>query len=296
MTPRVSVVILSYNRLADLRETVDYCRGYTYPDLEFLIVDNGSSDGSREYIESLEPVFGKILLDRNTGSARGHSEGMRAATGKYVITMDDDAFVEDTALSETVRLFEEHDSLAVISYNCINYYTEYEPGVVKTTNRAYSAQEIDECFDLFTESSAAFRKSALEEAGYHQDEYFYGGEDTELGMRILAAGHRILNAPNLVSYHKITNTHRDNTLLTYNSTRNTFWIILQYFPGIEAPKHLFRFLWYLSRACVMKRRLLYLKALVEGGLCMFTMLSRRKPLPRRVYDKILFPYRMVFLW
>ncbi len=294
--PKVSIVILSYNRLPDLRETIEYCRTYTYPELELIIVDNLSTDGSIDYINSLEKRFGKIILKQNTGSAEGHSVGMRAAIGQYVITMDDDAFVEDQAIYEMVKLFETHPKLAVISFNCINYYTEYEPGVEKTSTQDYSRDEIDESYELFTESSAGFRKDVLEQVGYHQNEYFYGGEDTELSMRILAHSHNIKIAPNLISYHKITDTYRDTTMLTTNSVRNSFWMIIQYFPLEVLPFHVLRYIWYLSMALVQKRKTLYLTSWLDAVFQLKTMRRRRRPLPSAIFKKIIFPYTRAFQW
>ena len=294
--PKVSIVILSYNRLADLRETIEYCRTYTYPELELLVVDNHSTDGSIDYINSLEERFGRIILNQNTGSAEGHSVGMRAAKGQYIITMDDDAFVEDKAIYKMVKLFENHPKLAVISFNCINFYKEYEPGIEKTSSKDYSRAEIDESYDLFTESSAGFRKDVLEQVGYHQNEYFYGGEDTELSMRILAHDHNIKITPNLISYHKITDTYRDTTMLTKNSVRNTFWMIIQYFPLETLPFHVLRYLWHLSLALVQKRKTLYLTSWLEAVFQLKTMTRRRRPLPPAIFKKIMFPYTRAFQW
>ncbi len=294
--PLVSIVVLSFNRLTDLQETVEYCRHYSYPNLELIVVDNGSTDGSAEYVAGLEALFQKVLLKTNTGSAEGHSVGMRQARGKYVITIDDDAFVEDPAIFGMVELFEQYPQLAAISFNCINYSQEYQPGQVKTTARQYPFEQVNASFDFFTESSAGFRKEALAAVGYHQSEFFYGGEDTELSMRLLAHDYRILNTPNLISYHKITNTYRDGRRLTKNSIRNILWMIIQYTPREQLLKHLVRYHWYLALAVVQKKDRLYLEAWKEAMLLCLPMLRRRCPLDNQIYQRVNFPYRMAFLW
>ncbi len=294
--PKVSIVILSHNRLSDLCETVEYCRTYTYPELELIVVDNKSTDGSVDYINSLEERFKKILLNSNTGSAEGHSIGMRAAMGKYIITIDDDAFVEGLAIYEMVKLFESYPKLAVISFNCINFYKEYKIGEEKTSRKDYSQDEMNRSYDLFTESSAGFRKDVLDLVGYHQNEYFYGGEDTELSMRILAHEYNIKITPNLIAYHKITDTYRDTSLLTKNSVRNVFWMIIQYFPLQTLPSHILRYLWHLSLSLVQKRQLMYLTSWIDAVWQIKTMIQRRQPLPTPIFKKIIFPYTRVFQW
>lgn len=293
--PLVSVVVLSFNRLDDLQETIDYCRSYTYPSLEFIVVDNGSHDGSAEYVTTLEAPFRPILVPENSGSAEGHSIGMRAADGEYVITIDDDAFVEDYAIYEMVKLFERFSRLAVISFNCLNYYQEYSAGIQKSGEYEYSEEEIDAGYFLFTESSAGFRKQVLEEIGYHQSEYFYGGEDTEMGLRILAYGYRIINASNLISYHKITAVSRNSRLLLYNSVRNTLWMLVQYYPRHELFRSLLLYHWYLVQSMVIKRRFYYLVAWIEAMLKITPMIRRRKALTRGVFSRIFFPLKAVFM-
>ena len=293
--PLVSVVVLSFNRLDDLKETIDYCRSYTYPSLEFIVVDNGSHDGSAEYVAALEAPFRPILVPENSGSAEGHSIGMRAADGEYVITIDDDAFVEDFAIYEMVKLFERFSKLAVVSFNCLNYYQEYAAGIQKSDEYEYSEKEIDAGYFLFTESSAGFRKRVLEEIGYHQPEYFYGGEDAEMSLRILAHGYRIINTSNLIAYHKITAVSRNSRLLLYNSVRNTLWMLVQYYPRRELFRALLRYHWYLAQAIVFTRRFYYLTAWAEALLKLYPMLRRREALKESVFSRIFFPLKAVFL-
>ncbi len=293
--PLVSVVILSFNRLKDLRETVEYCRGYSYPNLEFVVVDNGSHDGSASYIADLGGPFRPILLSHNSGSAEGHSVGMRAAQGKYIITIDDDAFVEEIAIFQMVKLFEQFDQLAVVSFNCLNYYQEYDPETVKSAPQHVTITEVEQSCFLFTESAAGFRKAVLEEIGYHQPEYFYGGEDTEMSLRILAHGHKILNASSLIAYHKITSTSRNSRMLLYNSVRNTLWLIIQYYPKERLWSALWRYHWYLAEAVVASGRFYYLRAWVDAVIRLVPMSHRRIEVPAALFSHLFFPLRAVFL-
>jgi len=293
--PLVSVVILSYNRLADLKETVAICEQYSYPNLERIVVDNCSVDGSGDYVRGLtEPFKPIVIAPNNVGSAQGHSTGMRAAAGKYVIVMDDDAFVEDQAIYEMVKLFEAYESLGVVSFNILNYFAEYNPEKVRTYAKVFSAEKIANSYDLFTESAAGFRKSVLEEVNYHQYEYFYYGEDTELGLRILASGYNIRIAENMFAYHKISNVFRDNRMGEKNGIRNALWIICQYFPDKKVPQSILNFLWLSSIAIVRRRQSIYLQGWYEAFSSLHTMLKRRKPLETSLFDKILFPYKSIF--
>ena len=92
--PKVSIVITSYNRLEDLKETLLRCCDIKYPNLEIIVVDNGSTDGSSKFVDELNNSdYKKIIIKPNKGSEYAQSEGMKASTGKYVITIDDDCFL-----------------------------------------------------------------------------------------------------------------------------------------------------------------------------------------------------------
>ena len=293
--PLVSIVILSYNRKADLQETITYCDNYTYPNLERIVVDNCSADDSPAFIKSLDKRYKKIIITpENLGSAQGHSIGMRAAQGKYVITMDDDAFVEDDAIYGMVELFEKHPKLGVVSFNIVNYFKEYNKGKPKTFNKDYSDEEIDLATHLFTESAAGFRKSVLKEIDYHQYEYHYCGEDTEMSLRILRHGYRIKIAANLFAYHKVSNIYRDNRLAQKNGIRNTFWLILQFVPCRLLPLYIFSYIWHMAAALIKNRNTVYLEAWLESGLLMSNILFKRRALASSLFNKILLPYKAVF--
>jgi GT2 family glycosyltransferase len=220
---------------------------------------------------------------------------MRAASGKYVITMDDDAFIEDYAIFEMVNIFEKFPKLAVMSFNCLNYYLEYDSENPKSFKKSFNDEELSSSYDLFTESCAGFRRSVLVDVGFHQYEYFYGWEDTELGMRILANGYNIKIMPNLIAYHKITNTYRDTTALRSNSVRNTFWMIVQYIPIEKLFFHLLRYHWYLSLAIIQEKKWFFIRSWVEALLSFGIMVKRRNALPVSIFEKLIFPYTRVFL-
>ena len=89
----ISVVVLSHNRLKDLQQNLcRWCEG-RISNLEIIVVDNASSDGSAQFLQQLDEA-GKIkavLHDHNLGVAAGRNAGFRLAKGELIVCLDDDA-------------------------------------------------------------------------------------------------------------------------------------------------------------------------------------------------------------
>ena len=88
---KISVVTISYNQAEFLERCIESVLNQNYPNLEYIIVDPGSTDGSRDIIKRYEKVFSHILLDPDNGPADGLNKGFAKATGDilYFINSDD---------------------------------------------------------------------------------------------------------------------------------------------------------------------------------------------------------------
>ncbi|MBL39628.1 MAG: hypothetical protein CMP07_14605 [Xanthomonadales bacterium] len=113
--PRVSVIILAYNNLAFSRACIRSVLKHThYPDLEVIIVDNGSSDGSAEYFQEVcdeHRSFKLVRNEENLGFAGGNNIGMENASGEIVILLNNDTYVAPGWLFALVEKMAEPDGL-----------------------------------------------------------------------------------------------------------------------------------------------------------------------------------------
>jgi GT2 family glycosyltransferase/glycosyltransferase involved in cell wall biosynthesis len=95
--PRVSVVVLTYNNLDFTEACLFSIEAYSdYPNLEVIVVDNASTDGTREYLQDwvTKGRDRKIILnDDNRGFAAGNNQGMEAATGEFLVILNNDTYV-----------------------------------------------------------------------------------------------------------------------------------------------------------------------------------------------------------
>ena len=114
--PFVSINILSFNRHDELRVTLTKVYEQDYKNIEVIVVDNASSDGSPEMVEKEFPHVKLLKLDKNIGVA-GWNEGLKAAKGKYVLVLDDDCFIEKNALKKAIEEFNLAKDIACITFN-----------------------------------------------------------------------------------------------------------------------------------------------------------------------------------
>lgn len=114
---KISVVTISYNQAEFLERCIQSVLNQNYPALEYIIVDPGSTDGSRDIIKKYENVFSHILLDPDNGPADGLNKGFAKATGDLLYFINSDDVVLPDAFNTAVRYFENDAGLDVLLGN-----------------------------------------------------------------------------------------------------------------------------------------------------------------------------------
>ena len=105
---KVSIVTLSYNQRAFLREAIDSVLKQDHKDVEYIIVDPGSTDGSRELIESYRSRVSHVVLEPDKGAADGLNKGFALAGGEVFGLLNADDFLLPGALRSVEEFFRAH--------------------------------------------------------------------------------------------------------------------------------------------------------------------------------------------
>ncbi len=119
-TPVVSIITPSYNSKKHIAFTIDSVLNQTFSDFEMLIVDDCSTDGSADFIESILPDerFKLVRLDKNVGAAEARNHVLRNAKGRYIAFLDSDDIWDEIKLETQVAFMLEN--------NCAFSYTAYK--------------------------------------------------------------------------------------------------------------------------------------------------------------------------
>jgi GT2 family glycosyltransferase len=164
-------------------------------DFEVILIDNGSTDGSVDYVKSRFPQVKVVELDRNYGFAEGNNRGVEYASGEYLIFVNMDIEVYSEWLAKIVRAADQHPEYKIL---CSMGFPDSENNFVRTVNAIGDAVLGVKCERDITDSLFAWgggfliRKKWLNKVGYLFDPYYFCyAEDLELSLRTILLGGRI---------------------------------------------------------------------------------------------------------
>jgi GT2 family glycosyltransferase len=211
--PSVSVIIVCTNERHHLETCLPSLMRQTVSDLEVIVVDNGSSDGSAEYVREGFPSVRVVDTGANLGYAGANNAGFAAASGDRLAVLNPDTEVEPGwAEALIVALHDDRVGMATsrvchyarrdtintcgngIHLGGFGYCLGYdEPRTMHAS--ACSVPAVSGC-------SFMMRRSLLDEIGRLDDEFFLYVEDTDFSIRARLAGYDIVYVPDSVVYHK----------------------------------------------------------------------------------------------
>ena len=246
MNPTVSIVIASLNGRNLLGPCLRSLWDQTFTDFEVIVVDNGSTDGTVDFIKSFrEPRLRMVSLSENRGFAGGCNAGMTQARGRYIATLNNDTEADRNWLGELVRVMDGNPKVGmgaskILFFNERNRIDKaghliYLDGV----NHGRGSGQLDQGqFDriedvLFPDGAAAiYRREMLDMTGLFDDRFFAYGDDCDLGLRGRLAGWGCLYVPTAVVYHVHSATSGEfSSLKAFLIERNRIWVAVKSFPA-----------------------------------------------------------------
>jgi hypothetical protein len=218
----LSIVIVTWNSrdvlldcLASLEREVLARRDPGRIEVETLVVDNGSADGTVQVVRQRFPWAEVIALPSNLGFAAGNNVGLRKASGRHAVLLNSDTVVHRDALEACVRYLDAHADVGVVGpqllnpdgskQNCIHNFpsllTELVPkGLLEAlfpgrfpSKRREHAAPID--VEAVLGACLFVRREVLEQVGPMPEDYFVFLEETDWCLRIRRAGWRVVHVP-----------------------------------------------------------------------------------------------------
>ncbi|HLC89154.1 MAG TPA: glycosyltransferase [Candidatus Nanoarchaeia archaeon] len=223
-TPLTSIVILSYNRLDDLRDnlvSLDKNTGLPY---EVIIFDNNSEQATREYLQSIDNtcldegngVVKVIYSDKNLGCSGGRKEAVKYATGDYIYTVDNDMTYTPHWLEALIERMEQDQRIGAVSSKIVypNGKVQLNGGYLHLEEDYFgSFEEVDQDKDQFDLTlsgekdcdwlcggATLFRREVAEQVE-HSLGYLNGFEDYDYSFQIADLGYRLANCPSSTVIH-----------------------------------------------------------------------------------------------
>jgi hypothetical protein len=179
--PRVSIITPSYNQAAYLEQTIQSVLAQDYPDLEYIIVDGGSTDGSVEIIRKYADKLAWWVSERDHGQAEAINKGLTHASGKILAWLNSDDLYLPEAVSEAVALFVKKPDLGMVFGDMRAIDSQGEIINVQHFGR-WGLPEFM-CFQIIGQPAVFMRREALQQAG-GLDEHYHCLLDHQLWLRL----------------------------------------------------------------------------------------------------------------
>jgi GT2 family glycosyltransferase len=245
MNGRVSVVIPNWNGKRFLAGCLDSLAQQTYP-VEIVVIDNGSKDGSVEFLESNYPQVKLIRFEVNTGFSVAVNAGIRASDSEFVALINNDTVLEPEWTSEMVRGLKEHpeagsagckmlafDDRALLDGAGDGYRRGGLPGRIGHREKDKGQFDTPRYILGACGGAAMYRRSMLDEIGLFDEDYFAYLEDVDLGLRAQNAGYKCWYVPTAIIYHLGCGTTGSgyHPLVVRLSSQNNWNTIIKNIPG-----------------------------------------------------------------
>ena len=218
----VSIVIPHWNNVDVLSECLESILNTDFENFETIVVDNASTDNSVASVRSNYPNVKLIENDKNYGYAGGCNIGAEAASGDFLIFLNNDTVQEKDWISNLIKTINSDDKIAAVQPKILNYYDrnvfDYAGGsgghmdiycFPFARGRIFSFQENDEGQynnkeKCFWSSGTCFmvRRELFQKAGGFDESFFAHMEEIDMCWRLYAMGFEVWVEPDSVVYHK----------------------------------------------------------------------------------------------
>ncbi len=198
--PIVSIVVPTFNRLERLRRCLDKTRQNVALEAEVIVVDGGSTDGSREFLARRSDVR-VIREERREGAVRAFNKGFRAARGRYVMWLNDDAYPLPGAVEAAVAMIERPD-LPRLGMVAFYHRWHSDRNVLDTVEHEGIAYRLCHVRGYPYANFGLLRRSLLERVGYADERFYFFGFDPDLSLTIqLREGLQVLGCRKALIHH-----------------------------------------------------------------------------------------------
>lgn len=204
--PFVSVIVPAYNCRSSIEKCVESLKALDYPNYEILIMDDGSRDGTGEYLDTVDGI--RVMHLENGGPGRARNIGLEHARGEYVAFTDADCVVDRNWLRALVQRFRKDEVVGVGGdqqspadetrfgkhVNDFLKAVGFVAAYVKRRGSSYRRVAHNPTCNV------AYKKEVVKKIGGF-NEALWPGEDVELDHLLARKGHRFLYTPDAVVYH-----------------------------------------------------------------------------------------------
>jgi len=247
MVPKISIITPSYNQGKFIEKTITSVLNQNYPNLEYIIIDGGSSDETIEIIKRYEHQLTYWISEKDNGQGDAINKGLKKASGEIVAWLNSDDWYEKNALHKVAAFWEKNKSFDILQGEArfyfdnnedVNFTTSYNEGASLERLLKYWRSDKD-CNP--PQPSVFIRGTLFKELGQLDTHYHYA-MDYDLWLKTLTAGYKFSYIAELLSNYRFHDSSKSGAEVDFkhfhkewhevfqkNIIKIPFWSRLKYY-------------------------------------------------------------------
>ncbi len=242
---QIDIIIPNFNGKVFLPACLDSLQRQSYSDFHVIVVDNGSSDGSVEFLHQNYPEVEVLAWDENTGFSAAVNGGIKAGSAPLVFLLNNDTELDESCLERLVSAAKQKKEYDFFATKMLNYQDRtvldgagdaflrggvgYRIGTMEEDAEYYSnaRQVFGACA-----GAALYRRGFFDELGLFDEDFFAYLEDVDLNLRANSRGKKCWYVPDARVYHigSATTGSKINPFTVSLSTRNNLCVLVKNYP------------------------------------------------------------------
>jgi glycosyltransferase involved in cell wall biosynthesis len=181
--PKVSIVIPCYNDDQYIEQSVQSALNQTYPNIEIIVVDDGSNTKTKEVLKKIEPKITQLITQENQGQSTARNVGIKASKGDFILVLDSDDYFEASFCKEAVAILQNSDEVKIVTCQSMLLYSDntkslYIPKGGNIKNFMYANCAL---------GTSMFKKNDWASVSGYDQSMRAGFEDWEFFIRLLSS-------------------------------------------------------------------------------------------------------------
>ncbi len=259
--PKLSILVASYNIEKYISEALDSLLNQNYPNIEIIVVDDGSTDNTRDIVKGYVEKYGITLICKeNGGTSSTRNECLKHPNGDFVVFMDGDDVIRPDSYSENIKYLIEDDELDMVEFPIMFSWTTSHAAINKLQPKTVSTKK--EIYELFLDQKLTFsmcdkifRKSALKNLRFIEGILY---EDVDSNEQLIANFRKIRLSDKGLYYYRRTDNSNITRKMDFKKMHDYFLTTLRFLGNAQKERVDGRLLFkYLSRWLRLDDFLLY---------------------------------------
>lgn len=251
-SPRITVAIANYNGRALLETTLRSLATQTLRDFSVVVVDDASTDDSVEWLRANWPDVNVVALPERQGVTSVLNVCLRSGRGAFVVLLNNDVELHPHCLQELANTLARYPTAGAAGAKLVDFYDrsviDGAGDVYEWTGKAdrrghgvHDTGQYEEAGSIFGVCAgvAIYRRSAVEDVGLFDEDFFAFYEDVDWSFRAQLRGLECRYVPAAIAYHMGSATvgRERNDFALYHNWRNAIWVVAKNYPGVALLRY-----------------------------------------------------------